>query len=152
MLAQWCFTAWYIAIGRPNWMRSFEYAAASSVHSKATPTASADSSTRAMSTSVRLAPVNTTTGASASVTRALRRLGSRFGGVDTVTPDADASTTTTSSPTGSRMTFATPPLTTTAEPLAVEPLTDTAPDRANPPTDEPSTRPGSSRALVASSA
>jgi hypothetical protein len=22
MLAQWCFTAWYMAIGRPNWMRS----------------------------------------------------------------------------------------------------------------------------------
>ena len=23
MLAQWCLTAWYIAIGRPNWIRSF---------------------------------------------------------------------------------------------------------------------------------
>ena len=22
MLAQWCLTAWYIAIGRPNWIRS----------------------------------------------------------------------------------------------------------------------------------
>ena len=24
MLAQWCLTAWYMAIGRPNWMRSLE--------------------------------------------------------------------------------------------------------------------------------
>jgi hypothetical protein len=28
MLAQWCFTAWYMAMGRPNWMRSLAYSAA----------------------------------------------------------------------------------------------------------------------------
>ena len=44
MLAQWCLTAWYMAIGRPNCSRSLAYSAACSVHSRATPTASAERS------------------------------------------------------------------------------------------------------------
>ena len=56
MLAQWCLTAWNMAIGRPNCWRTLAYSAARSVHSRATPTASAASSRRAMSTSARRAP------------------------------------------------------------------------------------------------
>ena len=41
MLAQWCLTAWNMAIGRPNCWRALAYSAAWSVHSRATPTASA---------------------------------------------------------------------------------------------------------------
>ena len=41
MLAQWCLTAWNIAIGRPNCRRSFAYALAVSTHSWAPPAASA---------------------------------------------------------------------------------------------------------------
>ncbi len=80
MLAQWCFTAWNIAIGRPNCRRSLAYAAAISVHSRARPTASADRITRARSTSTRRAPGSTVAGAPSSVTRAVRRVGSRFVG------------------------------------------------------------------------
>ena len=86
MLAQWCFTAWNIAIGRPNCRRSFAYAAAISVHSRARPTASAERSTRARSTSARRAPGSTVAGAPSRVTRAERRVGSRFGGTSTLTP------------------------------------------------------------------
>ena len=41
MLAQWCLTAWKVAMGRPNCTRTLAYAAACSVHSVAMPTASA---------------------------------------------------------------------------------------------------------------
>ena len=34
MLAQWCLTAWNMAIGRPNCSRTFAYSAACSVHSR----------------------------------------------------------------------------------------------------------------------
>src|SRR5207245_945797 len=63
MLAQWCFTAWYVPIGRPNWMRTLAYPAASSQHSRATPVASAARIVRARSTRTCLAPGTTSAGA-----------------------------------------------------------------------------------------
>ena len=51
MLAQWCLTAWKVAIGRPNCSRTFAYSAAFSVHSAATPAASAERTVRATSAS-----------------------------------------------------------------------------------------------------
>ena len=56
MLAQWCFTAWNIAITRPNCCRSLAYAVARSTHSCAPPAASADTSTRATSWASAAAP------------------------------------------------------------------------------------------------
>ena len=84
MLAQWCLTAWNMAIGRPNCSRTLAYSAASSVHSRAMPAASAARIVRARSTSTWRAPGMTSAAAPSSVTRAARRVGSRFGGVSTV--------------------------------------------------------------------
>ena len=69
MLAQWCFTPWYMAIGRPNCKRTLAYSAARSVLSRATPTASAARIVRAMSMSARRAPGMMSPVAPSSVTR-----------------------------------------------------------------------------------
>ena len=131
MLAQWCFTAWNMAIGRPNWWRSLAYAAADSVHSRATPTASAEKIVRAMSTSIWRAPGSTSAAAPSKLTRPARRVGSRFGGDSTVTPPADTSTTATSSPTATRRTSARPaPITAPAEPCSAPSRSSTSPARA----------------------
>ena len=68
--------------------RSLAYAAAGSVHSRATPTASAAKIVRAMSTSACRAPGRTSAAAPSKLTRPARRVGSRFGGDSTVTPPA----------------------------------------------------------------
>ena len=86
MLAQWCLTAWKVAMGRPNCTRTLAYAAACSVHSVAMPTASAAVMRRARSTRTRRPPGITSAGAPDSTTRALRRVGSRLSGTSTVTP------------------------------------------------------------------
>ena len=93
---------------------------------------------------MRRAPGRTSTGAPSRVSRELRRVGSRLGGVVTDTPDALVSTTSTSSPAGSRTTLANPPPSTTAEPDAVEPLSCTSARTAMPPNEDPPARPGSS--------
>ena len=57
MLAQWCLTAWKVAIGRPNWTRTLAYSAACWVVSVAIPMASAANTALAVSVSSRRAPV-----------------------------------------------------------------------------------------------
>ena len=79
---------------------------------------------RARSTSARVPPAMTSTGAPSSVTRAERRVGSRLAGRSTVTPGDEASTTMTSSPAGStRMVARPPPRTPGAVPAALPPVT-----------------------------
>ena len=68
MLAQWCLTAWKVAMGRPNCTRTLAYAAACSVHSVAMPTASAAVMRRARSTRTRRPPGITSAGAPDSTT------------------------------------------------------------------------------------
>ena len=80
MFAQWCLTAWKVAIGRPNCSRTLAYSAACSVVSAAMPAASAASTARAMSVSSPRAPGSTVAGAASSLTRAARRLWSRLAG------------------------------------------------------------------------
>ncbi len=153
MLAQWCLTAWYMAIGRPNCSRTLAYSAACSVHSRATPTASAATSRRLRSTRARRAPGRTSQGEPVKDTRAERRVGSRLAGTSTDTPSADRSTTATSSPTGTTKRSARPPPSTTpAEPDAASPDTVTSPPRATAPATEPSARPGSRRFWASSGA
>ena len=89
MLAQWCFTAWNIAIGRPNCRRSFAYALAVSTHSCAPPAASAAASVHAICCASGNAPRSTAFGSTsgrAMVTWPTRRVGSRPG----CTEDIDA--------------------------------------------------------------
>jgi hypothetical protein len=74
MLAQWCLTAWKVAIGRPNWTRTLAYSAACCVVSLAIPIASAANTARAVSVSSLRAPGSSTAGAASSRTRAARRL------------------------------------------------------------------------------
>src|SRR3954452_2361160 len=80
MLAQWCFTAWNVAMTRPNCSRTFAYSAAISVAPRATPTASALRTTRARSRSVTRAPVRIVAKTPSTVTRALRRVAAGVGG------------------------------------------------------------------------
>ena len=153
MLAQWCFTAWNMAIGRPNWWRSLAYAAADSVHSRATPIASAEKIVRAMSTSTWRAPGSTSAAAPSKLTLPARRVGSRFGGDSTVTPPAATSTTATSSPTATNRTSASPaPITAPAEPCTAPSRSSASPPRATAARVEPSARPGSSLAASSSGA
>ena len=151
MLAQWCFTAWYIAMTRPNCTRSLAYTAADSVHSSAIPTASADRITRARSTSVCLAPGRIVAGTPSSAMRAVRRVGSRLRGVVTVTPEP-TSTTATSSPTATSNSCASPPPSTEpADPEALPPETVTDPRSATAPVTDPSASPGRNRFCTVSS-
>ena len=80
MFAQWCLTAWKVAIGRPNCWRTFAYSAACSVVSLAMPAASAASTARATPVSSPRAPGSTVAGAASSLTLAARRLWSRLAG------------------------------------------------------------------------
>ena len=152
MLAQWCLTAWYIAIGRPNCSRTLAYSAAASVHSRAMPTASAERRSLARSTSTGRAPARTVAVAPSSVTRPDRRVGSRFAGTSIFTPPPATSTITTSSPAGTTITSARPaPRTVPASPDAAPSRTSTAPPRPIPALRVPSARPGRSAPFVSSS-
>jgi hypothetical protein len=146
MLAQWCLTAWKVAIGRPNWIRILAYSAACCVVSVAMPMASAANTALAVSVSSRRAPASSTAAARSSRTRAARRLWSRLAGTVTVTPPAARSTRAMSSPTGTSSTSARWPLITTpASPVTVSPANATSPPSATAPTTLPSARPDSSR-------
>ena len=113
MLAQWCLTAWKVAIGRPNWTRTLAYSAACWVVSVAIPIASAANTALAVSVSSRARPRAAPRPPASSRTRAARRLWSRLAGTVTVTPPAARSTRATSSPTGTSSTSARWPLITT---------------------------------------
>src|ERR1700678_2579212 len=80
MFAQWCLTAWKVAIGRPNCWRTFAYSAACSVVWPATPTASAANTARATAVSSPRAPGSTVAGAPSRLTRAAGRLRVQGGG------------------------------------------------------------------------
>ena len=87
MLAQWCFTAWNIAIGRPNCRRSFAYAAAMlGALARDADRLGGQDHAGEVDEHADAAPGSTVAGAPSSVTRADRRVGSRFGGTSTFTP------------------------------------------------------------------
>ena len=73
MFAQWCLTAWNVAMTRPNCSRTLAYSAAISVAPRATPTASADSSSRA-----RSRPISARAFGGKGVPSGVRRAGSSF--------------------------------------------------------------------------
>src|SRR5438067_4702828 len=128
---------------RPNCSRTLAYSAAISVAPRATPTASADSSSRARSRRAGRAPASTVAAAPDSVTRAERRLGSRLGGTLTSAPPAARSMTTTSSPAGASSTSATaPPSATSTVPLTLPSLRSSVLWSATAAVREPSARPG----------
>ena len=143
MFAQWCFTAWNVAIGRPNCSRTLAYSAACSVTSRATPVASAANSSRDRSVSTLRAPGSTVAGAPVRVTRAIRLAGSRLAGISVLTPPPAVSTTSTSSPWATSSTSARCPL--AAIPALPVPSV-TSPRSATAPIAEPLARPGRSRA------
>src|SRR5271165_2988865 len=146
MFAQWCLTAWKVAIGRPNCSRTLAYSAAWSVVSRATPAASAASTARATPVSSRRAPGSTVAGAASSRTLAARRLWSRLAGTSARTPPADFSITSTSSPAGTSSTSARWPLITTPTvPVAAPSACLTSPPSATAPITLPSASAGSSR-------
>ena len=123
------------------------------MHSAAIPVASAATTSRARSTSTCRPPGMTCAGAPSSVTRAVRRVGSRLPGTSTVTPAPEVSTTMASSPAGrTSMLARPPPRTADAVPAAVPPDTVMSDVSAMPAHTDPSARPGSSRAASSSGA
>ena len=151
MLAQWCLTAWKVAIGRPNWTRTLAYSAAMSVQARATPVASAARIRRARSVSVERAPTSTSPDAPANETRPDWRVRSRLAGTVTVTPAALAAMTATSLPTPTTMRSANPAdRVVPALPLNAPAAACTSPPSATPAFTEPSARPGSKRAFCSS--
>ncbi len=149
MLAQWCLTAWNMPMGRPNWRRALAYSAACWVHSVARPAASAPTISRARSSSAWRPPTSTSTGAPSSVTRALRRVGSRLSGLSIRTPGASAATTTASSPAARTSRWAWPPPSTAdAVPSAFPSCTTISDANPMPPKREPSASPGTRRAAT----
>ena len=147
MLAQWCLIAWNIPIGRPNCWRSFAYSVADSVAARATPEASAANNVRARARASPNAPATTPAGAASTWTRALGLDGSTLCGLTMLTPGAEASNRTRSSPHRSTSRSATaPPRTTPASPPALPPLRASSPARPTAAVTEPSVKPGSHRA------
>ena len=102
MLAQWCFTAWNIAIGRPNCWRTLAYAVAVSTHSCAPPAASARDERPRDMLRERTAPRQHAHRLDAVTPRGrhdpTRRVGSRLPATVTSSPAASRSSTTMSSP------------------------------------------------------
>ena len=145
MLAQWCLTAWNVAMGRPNWIAHLGVGRGLLRALVGDADRLGGHEHAARGRPARAAPpAITSTAASANVTRAVRRVGSRFAGTSTVTPLADASTTMASSPAGSTSTLARPPPSTAgAVPAAVPPDTVMSDVSATPPQTEPSASPGS---------
>src|SRR3954464_5884125 len=153
MLAQWCFTAWNVAMTRPNCSRTFAYSAAISVAPRATPTASADKMTRDRSRNVVAAPVSVVAAAPSRATRPLRRVGSRFDGTSTFTPLPRRSTRTASPPTRTSRRSAVPAPTATATvPRKAPSRSSSFPSSANAAVRLPSASPGRCVLRVASSA
>ena len=123
------------------------------------PTASAENSSRAESTSAPAPPPTVSAGAPSRVTRPERRLGSRLSGTSIDTPatgsaagpESRSVTTTTSLPTGTSSRSAIPaPTAVRTKPEAFRSATVTSPSRATAAVTEPSARPGSRRARCSS--